>query len=311
MIEQLKKDFEAGMTYDQLCEKYCWAFGKVKRVLRENGVDTSSRDRKKYRTEKTISQQEKENIVDKYVNRGHSLNSLTRDTGIGKEKIRKILVDSGAEIRSTSNKKYRLNDCYFDTIGSNQAYILGFFAADGYVKKNSNFMKLTLATKDAEILERMREEIELDKEIHYFTTSDGWEKASLEFSSQKIKRIFEYYGVIPNKTFQMHSLPRIPNEFLADYIRGYSDGDGSVSSKNPYWNITSGSKGILSDIVIWLNQEHGIPTTKLRFDPRGNGCWAFSYTGRKVLRDIYPILYHDEKTLSLKRKHESFKSIVK
>ena len=49
------------------------------------------------------------------------------------------------------------------------------------------------------------------------------------FTSKNSAIVNEMFAIIPNKTYNIHSLPRnIPNKYYKDFLRGYIDGDGSL-----------------------------------------------------------------------------------
>lgn len=310
-MEQIITDFLNGMSYDDLCKKYHHKFSTIKKILKENNIDTSSRDRKEYKTNKRISKQTINNICEDY-NYGFSLNKLSKKYNIGVEKIKKILIKQNITIRPVSAKKYLINENYFDNIGSNQAYILGFFAADGWNRKRDNLLELTLQQSDIEILERIKEKMGMSREIRQFTTKDGCNKASLTFSSKKIKEIFEKYGIVPNKTFKLKHLPELPKEYLRDYIRGYFDGDGSIyfSRSSLVWTICSVNKSFLEEIMVLLNKELNIPLKTIYEDKRKEHIlYSFQYWNKEELKKIYNFLYPDNVELFLVRKKEKFESI--
>jgi intein-encoded DNA endonuclease-like protein len=62
-------------------------------------------------------------------------------------------------------------------------------------------------------------------------------------------------GVIPNKTGS-ETMKYVPDEWKTDFIRGFFDGDGSISIRNDNSNfscfICSQNKEILSDICNYL-----------------------------------------------------------
>lgn len=309
MIEQLIADYESGMSYDALCKKYHHKFATIKKILRENNIDTAARDRKKYITDKRLSNETISNLISDY-RTGFSLNKVASKYDLSVQKVRKILKVNDITIRPVSNRKYYLNENYFDDLTENGAYILGFFAADGWNKKKDNMLEITLSAEDAEILESIREEIELSREIRYFQDNKGFNKASLTFSSAKVKRIFESYGNIPNKTYTLKHLPKLNSSLLAHYIRGYADGDGYIGKGNrKVWSICSVNKVFLEDIVDFLYQNYNIDKVNIYVDNRGNNpLYSFQYVKKDSLIKIYENLYQND-YLKLQRKYNRFNDI--
>ena len=107
-------------------------------------------------------------MVNKY-NAGKSLRQLGFEYGLNPVTVKKRLVEQGVKIRSRTEQNkyspqnqrlYTFNDDYFDNIGHNQAYLLGFIAADGIVGKNNNSVKIALASVDKGFLEEIKEELQ-------------------------------------------------------------------------------------------------------------------------------------------------------
>jgi len=97
--------------------------------------------------------------------------------------------------------------------------------------------------------------------------------------------------------------PEVPDEYLADFIRGYFDGDGSIMQiKNNRLNsaFTSGSKKFLNKLLEILKQKAGIEGGS--YDPS-------SYTirfGKKDTIRLGHYMYKNNPGLFLKRKKDKF-----
>lgn len=312
MNEQLIKDFQEGKSYDYLCKTYHHKFKTIKKILLENNIDISKRDRKNYKTDKKITEEEI-NLICKIYLQGKSLNYLSKMFDISVEKIRKIIKKNNIKIRQISNKKYYLNEDYFDNLTENGAYILGFLAADGWIKKEGNLVDLTLSSVDKEILEKIKEEIQLERPLRTFIDSQGREKTSLTFSSQKIREIFKNYNLIPRKTFLLKNLPNLSKKLLIHYIRGYFDGDGSIfynSNKRALWTIYSVNRSFLEDIILFLKKNYNIDPVNIYEDKRKqNIIYFFNYAKKESLKKIYEAIYNDKNLLKLERKFIIFSNI--
>lgn len=79
-----------------------------------------------------------------------------------------ILRDNNIEIRDGKNKKYKVDEHYFDYIDTpNKAYILGFLYADGCNMVNRYSVSLRLREDDKEILQKMKDEINSTRPLRY------------------------------------------------------------------------------------------------------------------------------------------------
>lgn len=113
------------------------------------------------------------------------------------------------------------------------AWLLGFLASDGTVSSSDNTIKICLSAKDKEVLEKIKEEVEIENKIVEYTTNNGFDCVDLHWTCAEHKKDLANYGITPNKTFTIKPPLGLKEEFYIDFIRGYFDGDGSLHcSKN-------------------------------------------------------------------------------
>ena len=124
-----------------------------------------------------------------------------------------------------------LKENIFSEISSdNQAYWLGFLAADGSV--NGNQLQIGLSTKDIEHLYRFKEftgtENQIYTKMNHCSNNGKYYSASyINFRNQSIIFDLESYGIIKDKSHQnIDFLSYIPVEYKKPFILGYFDGDG-------------------------------------------------------------------------------------
>ena len=131
------------------------------------------------------------------------------------------------------------NNNYFDNIDTEyKAYILGFIYADGtlYQAKTGNRqLKLTISLQeeDGYILEKLGEDIENIKvKLSYppAISKHNWKKRKvLAFSSNQICNRLISLGCYINKSKVGMKFPEIPSALMHHFVRGFFDGDGSVT----------------------------------------------------------------------------------
>lgn len=152
---------------------------------------------------------------------------------------------------SADRRKYRCNDTFFDIIDSEiKAYLLGFLYADGYLSKDGR-IGILLNAKDIEILELIQKYICPNTKIVHlnYTNIKRSPQVKLRFKSKKIYNKLVEFGFTTDKTHHhCKILCKIPENFKKDFIRGYTDGDGSIRF-NSYKNCKSLG-------VVWCN---GVP----------------------------------------------------
>lgn len=146
----------------------------------------------------------------------------------------------------------------FNAWSQGMAYLLGFLAADGYVftnKRGSSYV--CFCSTDGEIIEKIRRTLNSNHKIGIRIRSPKYPNHKdfyvLQIGSKVVVKRLEKFGIIQNKSLVIY-FPKVPSEFLGDFIRGYFDGDGGVSfiknwrSDRKKWTwlltttFTSGSK---------------------------------------------------------------------
>jgi len=159
---------------------------------------------------------------------------------------------------------------FFKKWSRNMAYVLGFFAADGAMilnNRGAHFIEFhntdkVLITKTRSVLQsshRVGVRVQENK-------NPRWKTAyRLQIGSKEMFTDLEKFGFTQNKSNTIR-LPRIPQEYFGDFVRGYFDGDGNVYFKKHWvkarekerWifacRFTSGSKKYLEDLHRSLKQ---------------------------------------------------------
>jgi len=125
------------------------------------------------------------------------------------------------------NLKYSCNDDFFKIWSQDMAYVLGLWCADGYANYNSSSFCITLHKKDSYILEFILKIIGSNSRLY----SHGENNELLRITSKGICKDLKGMGFRESKTFSL-KFPNIPKKYLPDFIRGFWDGDGTVSKYN-------------------------------------------------------------------------------
>lgn len=263
-----------------------------------------------------FTEEEKRDIIFKYTQLQYSRTKLKKEYNCSDNKILKVLKDEKIHIRSKqeiNSRKYKVNDNYFKKQGSNQAYIIGLLAADGNVSNKENRIDLELQSKDIEILEKIRKEIQSERPIKTYTCANGYKKNKLLFWSAEIKKDLASFGVVPNKTYSKdyHFPYKIKNEFIIDYIRGLFDGDGSIkmTGSSITFQIDSSNKNILNTIKEWLEKEYAI-ITKISQKNSGTSLPLYRlYCYGEQTKKLFSILYTKD-SLFMQRKYNEFLKLL-
>ncbi len=162
-----------------------------------------------------------------YIGNEISIKECSKKFGIGATTLDRYLKNADVEKRKVNLKKYCYDEDFFEVIDTeNKAYWLGFIAADGYISKGAHNLEITLAIKDRDHLAKFINDIGGEEEMLKTTGT----KARVFVCSVKLVKDLENIGIHNNKTFIFDSIPKIQKELVPHFLRGYFDGDGSIST---------------------------------------------------------------------------------
>ena len=209
-------------------------------------------------------------------------------------------------------KCYFYDENFFTEIKSEeQAYFLGLLYADGYInnKKNRNEIIITLKSEDEYILKRFLDVLHSNRGVIKYKLNDR-EYSRIIINSRKMVFDLEKYGCVNNKTNILMFPNNINNNYIHHMIRGYFDGDGSISGKIiKFTGNIDFLVGIENFLLSKLNikkKSHYSPCNKNRVD----NIRELKYGGNRVVTNIFDILYEDA-TIFLSRKYLKLLKIKK
>lgn len=113
------------------------------------------------------------------------------------------------------------------TWSTNLAYAIGLLTADGHLSKDSRHIDLT--SKDLGQIKTFKKCLGLDTKIGTKFSGAGIRCYRVQFGDVIFYRFLENIGLSPAKS-KIISAVSIPEDFFADFLRGYFDGDGTSSS---------------------------------------------------------------------------------
>ena len=269
-----------------------------------------------------LSNEEKNKIVEYYYNNKNvSMDNISKEINISRRAVRRVLREKG--INTRLKNRYLLNDNYFNEIDTEaKAYILGFIYADGFVG-DEKYNNIVISINDYDILQWMAKEIEFTGTIRN-TKKGGFENSksgySLNFSSKIMANRLREIGLYPNKSLTISELPKISNELMRHFVRGYFDGDGSIllSHNSSYYrngNIVKkyiyptynfsilGTENFLKSIA----KEANFNYAKIR-DTKTKEIKSLNICAKKEFDNIFNYLYLNS-TIKLERKYNKWNEI--
>lgn len=213
----------------------------------------------------------------------------------------------------------KVNKNFFKIWTPDMAYILGFFAADGYITHNrrgANFWNIQIT--DKKLLEDIKDIVESEHKIN-IRLEKGKEKTlyRLQIGSKDMCDDLRKLGMNERKTKSL-STPNIPDQYFSDFVRGYFDGDGCVAlgyihkdRKTQYLNIQTVFTSCSGDFL---------RTIKLRLEYLGINRGVLSKCKGNYYRLVYSVsgslklydfMYNKQSKLFLDRKKLIYDNFIK
>ena len=147
--------------------------------------------------------------------------------GISSSAILNVIHKHGIPVNraqySGQPRKNKVNEDFFKVWSHEMAWVLGLFVTDGHVNKKIH--SIYFSQKEERILQIIAKYMDAD----YVLAATGPTKTTptLIINSKEIKNDLAAMGIGPNKSLTV-PFPRVPEEFLASFVRGVIDGDGWV-----------------------------------------------------------------------------------
>ena len=226
-------------------------------------------------------------------------------------------------IRSLSMSKYFYNKDYFSKIdSSDKAYWLGFLYADGCInryykndKLKSMTLEISLSEKDKHHLEKFNQCLESNVPIHNRKSNIGDKKYdSVRLNICCTKMCYDLINLkcTPQKTFTIRFPDEniVPKEYIRDWLRGFFDGDGCISttmmSGSPHITIViTGIEEMLKDISSFLLSENILRKKPLLVNDNRSKAYALRIYGTDTIKEFLDYIYKDA-TIYLDRKYQKY-----
>ena len=263
----------------------------------------------------------KNDIFSEYL-RGDNTNTIAKKYGVDAGSIWYLLNKSGIRRRGhreAAKRKYEVNETYFDKIDSpDKAYFLGILYADGCNYTPGGQVLLVLTEDDKALLEKLSLLVHpngrplINRRGKQFTYRGksyvSRNSCALLISNTHISETLSKHGLVKAKSLILKFPEWMPKELINHFVRGYFDGDGSISLGNCQISISIVGteefclylKAILNETDIKSSVCRAKPRSKIRqLGIHGN------ISGRRFLEWIYR-----DSNIFLERKHNKYLNIV-
>jgi hypothetical protein len=235
----------------EMCDKLKLCDGTIYNWLKKMGLESYNGEWHN----KRFSKEDIKNIIQDYKN-GLGCTSLSRKYNFSDTSITSLLVKNNIEIRPI--RKYFFDEHFFDHIDSQaKSYLLGFFMADGYLSKKENY--ITLHITDLEPIEYLAKCVNYPIEnINMKTfpkTSNNKTQYFISLCSKHMAVSMLNNIKTKDKTHHLKfpGLDILPREHQAGFLRGFLDGDGSITIKEK-----NGSKCLVVTYIGTIDMIEGI-----------------------------------------------------
>lgn len=225
-----------------------------------------------------------------------------------------------------SNRRIRHN--IFSNIETElQAYLLGFYAADGSINEKRKTFRIHLQKQDSELVYLYKDIISPDArtftvEEHKTTGRNGkeiiaHESFGVDITSSKLCTDLVNLGIGYNKSYCDLHIPNIHESLIRHFIRGYFDGDGSIvvwlvrekgksDRVRGKFDICAKSASILNEFIKFFAKY----SIKLNLNYlKRDDMFIVTTSNKKEVEKIYHLLY-DNANFYLSRKFNKFDHYV-
>lgn len=201
--------------------------------------------------------------------------------------------------RKFRKRVYKINENFFNKWTPSSAYVLGWLYSDGNVTQDKRTFRFHQNKKDLEIFIKIKK---LMKSNHKIKISGNY--LSFVVHSTKMCKKLIKLGCMPRKANKIRFPKNIPAPHINHFVRGYFDGDGSISFNKPntirirFIGNERFMKALKKEIYI----QTGIKgKTKEALSP----LWKIDFYGDNA-RNICKWMYKNSKGNYLKRKHDRY-----
>jgi DNA-binding transcriptional regulator WhiA len=221
--------------------------------------------------------------------------------------IQKILKEAGIKLRKKT-PQINVNHFFFSDYNEFSCYWAGFILADGYIRSKNRFtLEIKLQKSDVRHLELFKKQIGFEGEVKI---RSNYVSLSIS-SSQLISDLDKNFEIRNRKSLNCFITGKIPKQYLKDFIRGYFDGDGSITYTSTHTINFVGTYKTISTIRDYFFNECQI---KLRSKDRpkiyrNRNVFVINYSGISAFKCI-DFLYKPCKVY-LNRKYNLYKQMEK
>jgi LAGLIDADG-like domain len=263
-----------------------------------------------------VSKQELEKM---YNDKHMSMDEIASELGCAYSSVHRLFTFHGIKRRTREqgrailrSKNPNVDLSFFETESADFYYFLGLMVTDGWVSDKGS---ISLSMTDRDVIDYVADKIRYTNSI-FEKRSKRFPNAkpiyTISFRNQAVFEILKGYGVHPRKSLTV-KFPRVPREYLKDFVRGVFDGDGSIYVKQRKdsnslvceFSIVSASSEFINEIGDVISAEANIDSVKYRVEQRRrrNPLFTLRVSKRPDIARLSEWLYKDD-AFGMERKKE-------
>lgn len=323
-----QKYWEEELTAKAIGELLGCSKPVVLRRMREHNIPARSNSQSSILTQGYAQYRNREWLQEYYVEKKLSSHEIARQIGCGFQTVCRWLDELNIPRRDWvaqfryENRESSWNDKFFDTLTPDGAYIIGLIIAEGSLSRtDTSRNRVQIAQKDRTILDKISGIV---CGGNFNKVNNSW---ALTLNSKHAHEVLTGKFNLPTGREKSYTV-RIPDcilerdDLLPHCIRGIFDGDGSINEYGNSLGFSSGSLGLLNDIVSVLTRLVSLPNVEPQWALGGyikkngerSGAYYIDYGGILDAIDFAKFIYGPSldvygSTLYLERKRERFQPV--
>lgn len=294
--KKIVEAYQSGLSMAKAGEFYGVTSATVMRILNTYNIPK--------RTKGGIYKLPDDEVIKRY-QQGESCQKIADSYNVTFHTISNILEKYDIK-RNNRYHNLTLNENYFETIDSyDKAYFLGFLLTDGSVSDKENAIRLSLSSKDEEILNVFKDKTG-NGNIISIREDERHSERIFHLRSKKWKEDLAKYTVVPKKTF-ICEMPELQSNMMPHLIRGMIDGDGWITAKGHAIGFCGNEKTVtqLRDFLVDTLNVYNVKVIHTE-----DNLWQISWASQKDIEKIGNFIYQDKQDCYLKRKFDNFIELI-
>ena len=294
--QEIIKLYKSGLSMAKAGAPYNISSATVMAILNRNNIPK--------RTKGGIYAIPEQEVIARYKN-GESCQVIADSFKVTFHTISNILEKNNIA-RNNKYKNLGLNENYFENIDSNdKAYFLGFLLTDGNISLNENIIRLSLSSKDEEILNVFKSKTGNENKI-CIREDEKHSERTFQLRNKKWKNDLAKYGVVPQKTF-ISEMPKLGKDMMPHLIRGMIDGDGWISSISHQIGFCGNEKTV-NQLKNYLVKTLNVYDVKVIHS--NENLWQVTWASKEDIKKIGNYIYENKDDCFLTRKYNNFLRII-